>query len=215
MRAVSREQKRGRGRPQTRSDEDTLHVIFQAARHEFLLSGYAATGMETLATRAGVSTKTLYRLVPNKAALFERMVADRLDRFFAVIASEPAPSKNLTTALTDILVECAIFSLDAEVIGFNRVVIAECGRFPEIARAFYLGGIQRVPVALATWLGQQKIAGLLDLNNPDVAAEMLIGMMISEPQRAAVLKQRPPMEAPAIRKRAAECVRLFLDGCRK
>ena len=36
--------------------------------------------METVARRAGVSTKTLYRLIPNKAALFEGMVTDRLDR---------------------------------------------------------------------------------------------------------------------------------------
>ena len=33
-----------------------------------------------VARRAGVSTKTLYRLIPNKAALFEGMVTDRLDR---------------------------------------------------------------------------------------------------------------------------------------
>ena len=46
-------------------------IIYEAARHEFAASGYAATSMETVARRAGVSTKTLYRLIPNKAALFE------------------------------------------------------------------------------------------------------------------------------------------------
>jgi AcrR family transcriptional regulator len=44
---------------------------------------FAATSTETVARRAGVSTKTLYRLVPNKAALFEGMVSDRLDRFLS------------------------------------------------------------------------------------------------------------------------------------
>ena len=47
---------RGRGRPQVRSDEDTRAIIFEAARAEFAQSGYAATGMESVARRAGVST---------------------------------------------------------------------------------------------------------------------------------------------------------------
>ena len=60
-----------------RSDEETRAIILEAARHEFPHSGYAATSMESVARRAGVSTKTLYRLIPNKAALFEAMVTER------------------------------------------------------------------------------------------------------------------------------------------
>ena len=61
---------RGRGRPPLRSDEETLGLIVEAARQEFQLGGYAGTGMSAIAARAGVSTKTLYRLVPTKAELF-------------------------------------------------------------------------------------------------------------------------------------------------
>src|SRR5580704_18135815 len=74
--------RRCRGRPQVRPDDETRQLIYEAARHEFASRGYAATSIRTVARRAGVSTKTLYRLIPNKAALFERMVSDRLDRFF-------------------------------------------------------------------------------------------------------------------------------------
>src|ERR1700720_4126329 len=76
---ISRE-RRCRGRPQVRPDDQTRRIVYEAAGHEFAGSGYAATSMETVARRAGVSTKTLYRLVPNKASLFEGMVSDRLDR---------------------------------------------------------------------------------------------------------------------------------------
>src|ERR1700736_5643547 len=69
------------GRPQVRPDDETRRIIYEAARHEFAGSGYAATSIEMVARHAGVSTKTLYRLIPNKAALFEGMVSDRLDRF--------------------------------------------------------------------------------------------------------------------------------------
>src|SRR6202000_1118842 len=79
------EERRCRGRPQLRPDDETRQMLYGAARREFADSGYAATSMETVARRAGVSTKTLYRLVPNKAALFEGMVTDRLDRFLSQV----------------------------------------------------------------------------------------------------------------------------------
>ena len=75
--------RRFRGRPQVRPDCDTRQVIYEAARHEFADNGYAATSIERVARRAGVSTRTLYRLIPNKASLFEGMVSDRLDRTLA------------------------------------------------------------------------------------------------------------------------------------
>jgi AcrR family transcriptional regulator len=52
-------------------------LIYEAARHEFAASGYAATSMESVVRSAGISTKTLYRLIPTKASLFEGMVSDR------------------------------------------------------------------------------------------------------------------------------------------
>jgi AcrR family transcriptional regulator len=36
-----------------------------------LTHGYANAGMAAVAQNAGISTKTLYRLVPNKAELFK------------------------------------------------------------------------------------------------------------------------------------------------
>src|SRR6202521_2495590 len=77
--------KRCRGRPQLRPDDETRRIIYEAARHEFAGNGYATTSIETVARRAGVSTKTLYRLIPNKAALFEGMVSDRLDTFVSEV----------------------------------------------------------------------------------------------------------------------------------
>src|ERR1700690_3667515 len=93
------EDRRCRGRPQVRPDDETRQIIYGAPRHEFAGSGYAATSMETVARRAGVSTKTLYRLVPNKASLFEGMVSDRLDRFLADVNLQAADHDDIEQAL--------------------------------------------------------------------------------------------------------------------
>ncbi len=49
-------------------------LIYDAARREFSARGFAAASIADVACRAGVSTKTLYRLVPTKLALFEGTV---------------------------------------------------------------------------------------------------------------------------------------------
>jgi len=90
--------RRCRGRPQVRPDEETRQIIYEAARHAFAANGYAATGMEAVARRAGVSTKTLYRLIPNKATLFEGMVSDRLDRFLSDFHLQAADQADIAAA---------------------------------------------------------------------------------------------------------------------
>lgn len=67
------------GRPQVRPDDETRQIIYEAACHAAADGGYAATQYRGRARRAGVSTKTLYRLIPNKASPFDGMVTDRLD----------------------------------------------------------------------------------------------------------------------------------------
>ena len=89
------EVRRGRGRPQARCDDETRGIIFEAARHEFAGSGYAATSMDGVARRAGVSTKTLYRLIPTKAALFEAMITNRIDTFASVVRVRACDGSNI------------------------------------------------------------------------------------------------------------------------
>src|SRR6202166_820204 len=120
--------KRCRGRPQVRSDDETRRMIYEAARHEFAGSGYAATSIETVARRAGVSTKTLYRLVPNKASLFEGMVSDRLERFLADVNLRAVDHDDIEQALYAALMACADLTLDDEVVALQRMVLQETGK---------------------------------------------------------------------------------------
>src|SRR5467141_4230736 len=138
---------RSRGRPQVRSDEETREVIFDAARSEFAHTGYAATSIETVARRAGVSTKTLYRLIPNKAALFEGMVTDRIDRFVSEVNLRAADHADIEQALAAALIACAELALDEETIALQRMLLQEAGKFSDIAGMFYKNAMQRTVVA--------------------------------------------------------------------
>lgn len=206
--------RRCRGRPQLRSDDETRQIIYEAARHEFAANGFAATSTEKVARRAGVSTKTLYRLIPSKTELFEGMVSDRLDRFLADVNLRTAARyDDIEQALTAALLACMDLVLDPEVVALQRIVLQETGN-TSLARTYYKDGILRTATTLASWLKRQVKQGRIQLDDPDEAAGMLIGMVASSPQRATVYGGLPLPARAEIEKRVATCARLFLRGCR-
>jgi AcrR family transcriptional regulator len=205
---------RCRGRPQVRPDDETRQIIFEAAGHEFAGNGYAATSMEAVARRAGVSTKTLYRLIPNKAALFEGMVSDRLDRFLSEVNLGAADHTDIEEALCAVLIACTDLMLDEEVIALQRMVLQEAATFSDIAGTFYRNGIQRNTAALADWLRVQQKRGFIALDDVEQAAGMLLGMVASAPRRAAIFGGQPLPSRSQIEARARSCAALFLRGCK-
>jgi AcrR family transcriptional regulator len=205
---------RSRGRPPLRPDDETRQIIYEAARHEFAANGYAATSTETVARRAGVSTKTLYRLVPNKAALFEEMVSERLDRFLRDVNLHADDHADIQAALEEALMACADLVLGPEVVALQRIILQDATNSADLAAAFYKNGIARTNAALAGWLRTQVKRGLIRLDDADEAAGFLIGMVTAAPQRAAIYGGLPLPSRAKIEKRVRTCAALFLDGCR-
>jgi AcrR family transcriptional regulator len=205
--------RRCRGRPQVRPDDETCAIIYDAARHAFAEGGYAATSMEAVARRAGVSTKTLYRLIPNKASLFEGMITDRLDRFISTVNLHAVDHANIEEALVAALMACADLTLDEEVIALQRMVLQETGTSSDIAGTFYRNAIQPTLAALADWLRVQKKRGLIEIDDVEEAAGMLLGMVASAPRRAATFGAVALPSRPQIEARVRRCATLFLRGC--
>jgi AcrR family transcriptional regulator len=206
--------RRGRGRPQLRPDCDTTALIVAAAHEEFSSHGYAAANMCEVAKRAGVSVKTLYRLIPTKEELFRQAVSERIGRFALALDPYELDALPLAEALEQILTGYGALTLSADAVGIHRLVMGEGPRFPEIAASFYREAIQSTGQVFAGWLRRQIARGRLRPVDPDLAAGMLRGMMTMEPQRAAILGQRPALTDAAIAARAKACAALFLDGCR-
>ena len=208
--------RRCRGRPQVRSDEVTRQLIIEAARQEFQANGYAATSIANVAQRASVSTKTLYRLIPTKAELFRSVVSERIGRFVAALERElnGLDSLDAAEALERMLSAFGALTLEPGTVAMTRLVIGEGGNFPEIAAAFYESAIKRTSDVMERALSRLCQRGLIAVEDPREAIGMLRGMMIMEPQRAAMLGQVDPPGPGEIAVRARRCARIFLEGCR-
>ena len=207
------EERRGRGRPQARPDEETRAVILDAARQEFATSGYAATSMETVAQSAGISTKTLYRLIPNKAALFEAILTSGIDRFVSRIRLKACDGSDIEGSLREAMIAVGELILDGAVIGLLRMIVAEGDKFPEISDTFYSKAIKRSESTLANWLKVQAERGLVAIDNPTEAAGMLLGMLAFQPQRAVLFGHAPAPDRKELERRARVVAALFLKGC--
>lgn len=205
--------KRPRGRPQQRGDDETLRLIVEAAAAAFQANGYASTSISTVAQRAGVSTKTLYRLVPSKAELFEDVVKDRIRLFMAGLDGSIGGAEDLAAGLERVLLALGLLTLSPAVVAMTRLVIAECDRFPEIARTFHDQAIMPVNRSIGGWLRRQVERGTLAIDDIEAATSLLRGMMM-EPQRIAMLRLAPPPDDAAIAARAKLCAAVFLDGLR-
>jgi AcrR family transcriptional regulator len=206
------ELRRARGRPQVRSDDDTRRLILDAAAKEFQANGYAATCMVDVGQQAGVSTKTMYRLIPTKADLFKSVVSDRIQRFVLALDAEALESVSLREGLERMLTAYGELTLEPETIAMTRLVLGESDRFPELAASFYELAIVRTTEAMVAWLKRHVRMEAFPVDDLTEAVGMLRGMMIMEPQRAAMLGRQRNLSAGEIASRARTCASIFVAG---
>jgi AcrR family transcriptional regulator len=111
--------------------------ILEAALAFFKERGFAATRLEDVAARAGVTKGTIYLYYPSKEELFKAVVRGELvpniERLEAML-SEPGPAAAL---LKRLFTTWAREFVPSPASILPKLVLAEAGNFPELAR-FYL-----------------------------------------------------------------------------
>jgi AcrR family transcriptional regulator len=119
-----------------RRKEARPQEILAAALASFAERGFAATRLDDVARRAGVTKGTLYLYFTNKAELFQAVVAQALvpslERGEALLDGSDAPAARLLEQVMHGWAELARSPAGA----IPKIVVSEAGNFPEIAR-FY------------------------------------------------------------------------------
>jgi len=93
----------------------------------------------------------------------------------------------------------------------RRLVIGEAGRFPELGKALYEGGPRRAIEGLAATFERLAKRGLLTIDYPLTAASHFNWLVMGDPvNKAMLLGDRAIPGAAALRRHAAESVRVFI-----
>lgn len=127
-----------RGRPSASQVVAIDGAIIATARQMFLENGYANTSMEAVASSVGVSKGTVYSRYPNKSDLFKAIVTDRLAAW-SLSATADAETKpdNISERMFRFGIEFLTGMRVPEVSAFDRLIMSEARRFPEVYRDFH------------------------------------------------------------------------------
>lgn len=201
------------GRPPRAAAEKLRDEILDVATELFLKQGYGVTSIEAVARSARISKRTFYHRFADKADLFRAVVHRIIERLHPP-AGEPLIGQG---GLNENLQHLARLMLQGAMSpqgrALFRLVMAEAGRFPELAAiAVKQGGSGEAIAIVAGLLEQHARRNNLALPNPAFAAQQFLHMVVTVPQRRA-MGLGPPMTPEELEAWSRNTVNLFLNGC--
>ena len=153
--------------------------ITAAALESFVESGYAGTRLEDVAARAGVSKGTLYLYFANKEEWFKAVVREGLVSPIAEIRGVIDHFEGSTFELLRKMLFGWWERVGAtRVSGIPKLIFAEAGNFPELAR-FYVAEVVNPGHEVIAAIVRRGIArGEFRVIDPDYAAQMIAAPMV-------------------------------------
>jgi len=149
--------------------------VLRAATSAFLKSGYASS-VDQIARRAGVAKQTVYHHFPSKDLLFKEVARELVKGVLVELDAEP----DLRAGLVRFGFAYRRRILSAEGIATFRTLVPEIPRFRALAKAMYANSAGETVRRLAEHLAAAMRAGLLRRDEPEFAAELLLGMLTGQ-----------------------------------
>jgi len=178
--------------------------VLRAATSSFLSQGYRSS-VDHIARRAGVAKQTVYQHFPSKDELFKAVARDLVKRVLVGLEAEP---RELRAALLRFARAYRRRVLSAEGIAMFRTVVPEVPRFRALARGMYASSAGALVQRLSEYLAEAMQAGQLRRDDPQLAAELLLGMLVGHDRIKRLFGVACAPEGEA--RRAARIVDCFL-----
>lgn len=154
--------------------------VIAAAFHLFVERGFAATRLEDVAARAGVSKGTLYLYFENKQELFKAVVRESI---VPVIDEADAMVDNFAGPTADLFGELMmgwwqrIGSTSRA--GIMKLIMAEAGNFPDIAAFYHEEVISRGHALIERLLARGRARGeFRDVDLPAARSVLMAPMLM-------------------------------------
>lgn len=153
--------------------------ILDAALNVFAEKGYAAARMEDIAAAAGVTKGTIYLYYSNKEDVFKTLARDVVGQALADAAIHakdfPGTPKQLMAL---ILTRINGFLQKPERAALPKIILAESGNFPELARFWRDEVVEKAVGMLADTFAQGVAAGQFRDLPPDNVARLSVAPIL-------------------------------------
>lgn len=170
--------------------------ILETASSVFAREGFAGSSIDLIAAEAGVSRQTIYNQFGDKERMFAAVVAGTTERanagLFAALATFPDKPADLESDLTNFARRLATTCYcDRRAAALAKIVEAEAQRYPELFRAWREEGPGRLWAAISARFIRLRDAGLLDVEDTDLAARQFMTLVVMDLKPAMVVGLSP------------------------
>jgi AcrR family transcriptional regulator len=173
------------GRP-TAAQAAALDVaVRDAALRLFLERGFEATSMDAIAQEAGTTKASLYGRFPSKEAVFTSVLTWAIQRPDWPVREPASPDlDDLEGALRSIADAAVRRALDPSMVKLARIASAHVQQMPELAQRTAVGVWPRRQLVVDL-LRRHADSGAIVADEPEVLAELFLGMVAAAPARLA------------------------------
>jgi AcrR family transcriptional regulator len=134
--------------------------LLGAALELFVDKGFAATRLEDVAARAGVSKGTLYLYYENKEALFKAVIQEGIIPVIAENEAIAARHSGSSFELLEVLLNNWWTKIGQTAFaGIPKLIVAEARNFPELAHFYYENVISRARALVGACLRRGMASG--------------------------------------------------------
>lgn len=165
---------------------------------------------------AAVSKRTVYQHFVEKERLFTEIVlatTDEIDEVIRLVAESLADTSDVKQDLTELARRFLAALMQPRLLQLRRLIIANADLFPDLGRAWYERGFERVLATLGTHFQRLTKQGLLKVDDPLLAAHHFVGLLLWMPMNQAMFTgDYGPRSEAEIASHAESAVRAFLVG---
>ncbi len=189
-------------------------AIVDAATTLFLERGYLGTSVDQIAALAAVSKPTVYRFFEDKEQLLTEIVLGTLDRrgdpFRAQLAAL-ADTDDLASDMTRLARDYIGVVTQPAGLALRRLVIGASHQLPQLAQAYYERAQDQTLGTLADVFAQLARRGLLDLDEPPVAASHFAFLVLGRALDRSLFCPDDPLSKKESERQADSGVSAFLS----
>lgn len=199
---------------ESRSDRKRK-VLLLAATELFLDKGYDSTSMDDVATKAGVSKPTVYKYFSDKERLFAEIVratTGEIDELVRLVVETMSGQSSVQSSLIVLARRFIAALMQPRILRLRRLVMANADRFPDVGRSWYKEGFERVLATLATSFQSLADRRLLHVDDPLLAANHFVGLLLWIPINRAMFTGDHRSSPDELEHFAVAAVRAFLAG---
>lgn len=187
-------------------------LILAAAQKLFFKHGYDDTSLEMIISEAGGSRRSIYNEFGNKQGLLMSVIKQQVTIQTAIIATIKTTELEPSEALKEVCYRFVKGILSDTLISLFRLVIQVVPKLPEVGELIYEKGPLKGMEPLTDYLKKLDDEGVLVIDDPFYATQMLMEMVKGRLQFKVLLLPNKPISDEEISHHIDKAIGLFLKA---